>query len=244
MKLQRYGKSLKKAWRRLQKRCLGGRNILVLGDSHCGVFEYCFDQGLLAPHWLNCEIVAGATAWGLNNDLSATRAWRKFDHALQRFAACDVVVIMLGECDCSFALWKKAEHLNVPPETLLDHSLAGIRRLVLRVCEDSPARPRKVILVGAILPTVADAVVPTQDNPLRRAVGASQTERTQLVLAYNEKLGQLAAAMGVAYFDLSVQTMDPARGLVDGRFVARAEDHHLSHPASAPLWSASLLGQL
>lgn len=244
MNLQRYGKSLKKTWRRLQKRWLGGRSILVLGDSHCGVFEYCFDQGLLAPHWLNCEIVAGATAWGLNNDQSTTRAWQKFDHALRRFADCDVVVIMLGECDCSFALWKKAEHLNVPPETLLDHALAGIRRLVLRVREDSPGRLRKIILVGAILPTVADAAVSTQENVLRRAVSASQAERTRLVLAYNEKLGRLAETLGVAYFDLSPQTLDPERGLVDGRFVARAEDHHLSHPASAPLWSASLLKSL
>lgn len=86
MNLQRYGKSLKKTWRRLQKHWLGGRSILVLGDSHCGVFEYCFD--------------------------------------------------------------------------------------------------------------------------------------------------------------LSRQTLDPERALVDERYVARAEDHHLSHPASAPLWSASLLKSL
>lgn len=244
MKLRRYGKSLKKAWRRLQKRWLGGRSILVLGDSHCGVFEYCFDHGLLAPHWLNCEIVAGATAWGLNNDHSATRAWQKFDHALRRFADCDVVVIMLGECDCSFALWKKAERLNVPPETLVDHSLAGIRRLVERVRQDESAVPRRIILVGAILPTVDDTAQTTQENILRRAVNASQAERTRLVLAYNERLGQLAESLGVAYFDLSIQTLDPESGLVDGRFVACAEDHHLSHPSSAQLWSASLLSKL
>lgn len=244
MNLRRYGKSLKKTWRRLQKRWLGGRSILVLGDSHCGVFEYCFDHGLLAPHWLNCEIVAGATAWGLNNDHSATRAWQKFDHALQRFADCDVVVIMLGECDCSFALWKKAERLNVPPETLLDHALAGIRRLVERVRQDAAAVPRKIIVVGAILPTVDDAAVTIQENVLRRSVSASQAARTRLVLAYNERLGQLAETLGVAYFDLSIQTSDPESGLVDGRFVAGADDHHLSHPASAPLWSARLLSQL
>lgn len=244
MNLQRYRKSLKKAWRRLQKRLRGGRNILVLGDSHCGVFEYCFDRGLLAPHWLNCEIVAGATAWGLNNDHSATQAWQKFDHALQRFADCDVVVIMLGECDCSFALWKKAECLDVPPEILLDYALGGIRRLVQRVHEDSPARPRKIILVGAILPTVNDGAVSTQENLLRRTVNALQVERTRLVLSYNEKLCQLAESLGVAYFDLSLQTMDPERRLVDERFVACPEDHHLSHPASGPLWAASLLSQL
>lgn len=244
MNIQRYRKSFKKFWRRLQTRFLGGRSILVLGDSHCGAFEYCFDQGLLAPHWLNCEIAGGATAYGLNNDLSVTQAWQKFDHALQRFASFDVVVIMLGECDCSFALWKKAERLNVPPETLLDHSLAGIHRLVRRVREDSMARPKKIVLVGAILPTIDDESAPTQGNMMRRTVSASQAERTRLVLAYNEKLVQLADTLGVAYFDLSIQTMDPRSGLIDGRFVASADDHHLSNPASAPLYSANLLNIL
>lgn len=244
MSLQRYMKSLKKLWRRLQSRMFNGRSILVLGDSHCGVFEYCFDRGLLTPHWLNCEIVAGATAYGLNVDTSATQGWQKFDSALRRFADCDVVVIMLGECDCSFALWKKAEQLNLDPASLIDHSLAGIRRLVRRIRDESSSPGRKIVLAGAILPTVSDSAAWRQENQLRREITASQVERTQLVLAFNEKLKRLAGELDLAYFDLTAQTLDSATGLVDEHFAASAEDHHLSHPASALLWSASLVKTL
>lgn len=240
MSLQRYRKSLGKAWRRVENRLRRGRRVLVLGDSHCGVFEYCFDHGLLAPHWVNCEIAGGATAYGLNNDASASGAWQKFDRALQRFADFDVVVIMLGECDCSFALWKKAERSAVAPETLIGHSLAGIRRLIGRIRDDTAVPGRQIIVAGAILPTVDDGTAARQGNLLRREIKASQAERTRLVLAFNEQLGRLAAELGVAYFDLTAQTRDPASGLIDRRFVADPEDHHISHPASARLWSGTL----
>jgi lysophospholipase L1-like esterase len=241
MSLKRYRKSLKKLWRRLQRYLLGGRRILVLGDSHCGIFEYCFDHGMLVPHWLNCDIVGGATAYGLNNDASVTQAWQKFDHALRRFASYDVVVIMLGECDCSFALWKKAQHLNVPPESLIEHSLAGIRRLVLKIRNAPKSNVRTIILAGAILPTVDDLSTPIQDNELRREVGASQAQRTALVLAFNEKLEQQAATLDIPYFDLTAQIIDRETGLIDQRFVGRADDHHLSFPAGAQLYCSALL---
>ena len=159
MKLQRYKKSMKKVWRRLQACLCHGKRILVLGDSHCGVFEYSFDHGYLAPHLVNCEIVAGATAYGLNSDSSVTQSWQKFDRALQRFANFEVVVIMLGECDCSFALWKKAERLRVSPESMIEHSLMGIQRLLTRIQNDPSHSGKTIVLAGAILPTIADSAV-------------------------------------------------------------------------------------
>lgn len=235
----RYQKSLLKLWRRLQKRVLGGNKVLLLGDSHCGIFEYCFDQGLLVPHWINCEIVAGATAYGLLNENSTTQAWAKFDCALKRFRDFDAVVIMLGECDCSYALWRKAENLGVAPEALIETSLSGIRKLVARIRDGSRGNQR-ILVAGAPLPTVDDSSAPIQDNELRREIGASQVRRTELVLTFNARLEMLARELRVGYFDLTVQTMNPATGLVDRRLVGRAGDHHLSHPASAPLWSAAL----
>lgn len=242
MRLARYRKSLRKAMRRLQNKLLGGRRILVIGDSHGGVFEYCFDHGLLAPHWLNCEIVPGATAYGLNNDASQTRAWEKFDRALRRFDHFDVVAVVLGECDCSYALWRKAEACGQPPATLIERSLLGLRRLHERIMDTDAGK--KVILVGAPLPTVDDASAACQENVLRREIGATLRERTELVLNFNVALQKLAKEIGVVYFDLSDRLLDPATGLVDRNYCAAPEDHHLSHPASAALWAESLLKHL
>lgn len=241
MRLERYRKSLKKLKRRLQNRLRGGRRILVLGDSHCAVFEYCFDHGLLAPHWLNAEIVGGATAGGLNNDRSASGAWQKFGHALRRYADFDVIVLMVGECDCSYALWKKSERDGVAPERLIEHSLAGVARLIGHIRAARPRGIHRIILVGAILPTVDDAHAPSQDNLLRREITASQAARTQLVLAYNRGLQGLAEARDVACLDITAAILDPRTGLIDRRFVERADDHHLSPAATAQFWSSSLM---
>jgi hypothetical protein len=241
MIFRRYRKSLKKIWRRVENRFFGGKRILVLGDSHCGVFEYSFDHGFLAPHLLNCEIVAGATAYGLNGEHSVTQAWQKFDGALLRFNNADTIVIVLGECDCSFALWARGLRLEVAPATLIGDSLAGLRRLLGRIKDDPRLVGKQVILIGAILPTVADDSLAIQENILRRSIGASQLERTRLVLEYNDRLSQMATELGLTYFDLTEQTRNSETGMVDARFVARPDDHHLSHSASGPLWSKRLL---
>lgn len=75
---------------------------------------------------------------------------------------------------------------------------------------------------------------------MRRSVVASQKARTQLVLRYNDSLRTLAAELGVGYFDFTRETMNPESGLVDGRFLASPEDHHLSYEASAVLWATGL----
>lgn len=238
----RLQKSARKLWKRLINRLAGGRRILVIGDSHGGVFEYCFDHDLLTPHLVNCEIVAGATAYGLNNDQSATGAWQKFTAALERFSRFDVVVIVLGECDCSYALWKKAESLHLPPAELIPRSLQGIRRLVARVGQNQAVR--RIVLVGASLPSIEDGMLAVQENLLRREIAATQKERTALVLEFNRRLAELAAELNVGYFDLTGQTMNLQTGLLDRRYAAGGDDHHLSHPASGALWAETLRGVL
>lgn len=235
-------KSASKFWRRVVNRLAKGRRILVIGDSHGGIFEYCFDRGLLSPHWLNCEIVAGATAYGLNNDHAATGAWHKFSAALERFSRFDVVVIVLGECDCSYALWKKAESCSIVPTKLIAHSLRGISRLVAKI-SSSPC-VRRIILVGACLPSIEDRMASSQENVLRREIAATQRERTNLVLEYNRRLAGLAEELGVKYFDLTDETMDKQTGLLSRSYAAGPDDHHLSHSASGLLWTKALQGVL
>jgi len=215
---------------------------LVIGDSHGGIFEYCFDQGLLFPHLLNCEIVAGATAYGLNNDQATTGAWQKFSVALERFSRFDVVVIVLGECDCSYALWKKAESSSTTPTEWIAHSLQGISRLVAKV-SDNPC-VRRIILVGACLPSIEDCMASSQENILRREITATQWERTNLVLEYNRRLAKLAEALGVKYFDLTNETVDEHTGLLSRCYAAGPDDHHLSHLTSGSLWAKALRGVL
>lgn len=86
-----------------------GKKILVLSDSHGGVFEYIHDNNLLFPHYINAEIIGGATAYGLANENSTTNSFNRFINAVKKFKEYDIVLIQLGEVDCSFILWEKAK---------------------------------------------------------------------------------------------------------------------------------------
>lgn len=236
--MNKYLKSARKLLAKARCRFAGGKKILVLCDSHGGVLEYIHDHGLLAPHYINCEVVGGATAYGLNNDKSKTQAFLKFSHALKRFPAFDVVGIMLGEVDCSVALWAVAEKRGVAADELIPHVMQGYQRLIdfLRASDKS-----QIILFGSILPTVSDAQKASQADSMRRNVRASQQQTTALVLAVNEQLKKLALANGVAYIDITEETLDKKTGLVNGDFlISERVDHHQSQSMTAPLWCREL----
>jgi hypothetical protein len=242
MSLAKFGKSAAKAFRRVRRACLGGHRILILGDSHAGVFEYIFDRDLLAPHVVNCEIVGGATACGLNNDRSLTGAFTIYQRSLQRFADFDVVVVMLGEVDCSFALWNRARHRGESVLEQIPRAIQGIERLL--DWGSSQNGRLRFVLAGSILPTVKDDQI-DQQYEARRSLRVPQSERTALVLAYNEALNGLATRRGLSYIDITAATRDPVSGLVRDDFLVRdAVDIHQSQPATAGLWVREIRGVL
>jgi len=232
-------KSLQKLARRWRCRFLGGHRILVLGDSHAGVFEYLFDHDLLPPHLLNCDIVGGATAYGLNNDHSVTGAFLKYQHALRRFFEYDVVIVMLGEVDCSFALWHRASQRGEPVAAQIPRAIQGICRLLDWGQAEYPQR--RFVLAGSILPTIKDYQITEQEFALRRQNPMTQRERTALVLRFNEALAELAALRRLPYIDITAETLDSASGVVGDQFlVEQGIDHHQSQARTAPLWTARL----
>ncbi len=231
--MHKYKKSLLKLYRQLRCTLLGGCRILVLGDSHTGVFEYIFDHDLLSPHLINCEVVGGATAGGLNNDHSLTGAFKKYQAALKRFHAYRVVAIMLGEVDCSYTAWQRTA--NASPCAQIPHAIRGIERLLDWAQSDD--RQRQFILAGAILPTVKDHQIDLQSQELRRTVRASQRQRSELVLAFNAAVKALAIRRQLAYIEITTPTLDPQRGVISDQFLVQEQiDHHQSQAMTAGLW--------
>jgi hypothetical protein len=202
------------------------------------VLEYIHDHGLLRPHLINCEIVGGATAYGLGNDASITQAYSKFTRAVARFADYDTILLMLGEVDCCVSMWNRAARRQEPVFEQIDPALAGIQRLIdwLRA-----QGKRDIVILGSILPTVADHECALQLDAMRRAIGAGQRQRTELVLEFNARLRALAERNGLPYVDLTAETLNGESGLVDAAYLIEgAVDHHLAQDKSAPLWAAKL----
>jgi len=237
--LAKWKKSLRKTYQRVQCRLFRGEKILVLSDSHGGVFEYIHDHFLLTPHLINCEIVGGATAYGLSKENSTTKSFSKFTSALKRFSDYNTIIVLLGEVDCSFVLWNKAIQKGGGVEEQIIDALRGYRKLLEYLQRE---KGKRVFIAGAPLPTIKDHQRELQELELRRQVKATQRERTELVLKLNKRLETLALEFSFGYFDITQETYDFSSGTIKEEFLIKDRiDHHQSQEATAPFWREKIL---
>lgn len=230
-------KSLKKRGQKFKRFLFNGKNILILSDSHGGVFEYIHDNHLLAPHYINAEIIGGATAYGLSKETSSTNAFEKFIQGIKRFRNYTTILIQLGEVDCSFILWKKAEAKNKTPEEMIQYSINGYEKLINKLTELKKA----IIISGAILPTLKDNEKAGETAQLRNTINATQKERTNLILQFNLELQKLAKKHNLIYIDITDETLDKDTQVIATQYVRKDKiDHHQSFQATAPIWVKKL----
>lgn len=179
--------------------------------------------------------IGGATAMGLCNPKSQTNALPVFEEYLRAFPGEDVLV-MMGEVDCGFLIWWRAQTKGLSVESQLQQSLARYQAFVRGLQRDQG----RVVVVSAPLPTLPDDAPPGPVADARREVRASQRQRTDLTLRYNDRMARWAEAEDVTYVDVSDELLDPATNLIHERF--RRPDpgnHHLADgPYAAVLESA------
>lgn len=211
----------------------------MLGDSHCGVFEFCFDNGLLGRHLINCEIVGGATATGLANPRSTSGARARFEGAVLRYRRFDTIFLMLGEVDCSVTFWLLAARSAQAATDFIPRAVQNIAGMVEWIRKQVPGKA--IFLVAAPLPSVTDEQSGQQELPLRQRIGASLAQRTALVHAYNRALHALARQQGLGWIDTIPDLLDPSTGLLDRRFCHEDRvDHHHCFEKTAPVWRKHL----
>jgi hypothetical protein len=235
--LSKIKKSLQKRYRELINYFQNGKKILVLSDSHGGVFEYINDHNLILPHLINVKVVGGATAYGLNNSNSSSQTLKHFLSELNRFKTYNTIIIQLGEVDCAYILWKKAQDYK---NSAYDNISISIRGYELLIKELLPYNKR-IILSGAILPTVKDGQKNSSEVALRDTISTTQLERTNLTLKFNEQLKLLAIKYSLDYIDITEETMNKDTNVVDDKFIIKDKvDHHQSQENTALLWSSKL----
>ena len=216
----------------LQSHLFNGKRILILGDSHAGVFEEMFNQGYFKKNFVSCEIVGGATAYGINNAQSLSQAHTKFKKAVKRFHYCETVAIMLGEVDCSIALWVIAEKNQQSPDDLLDHIVDKVNQFLKQHLNN-----KKIIILAASLPTVFDHQIDDQVYLPRKGKQYPHQQRTKLVISLNQKLDEMARQNGYAYLDITDAILDKKTGLISTDYVKQDMiDHHLSFSTTYDLW--------
>src|SRR4029077_8315317 len=130
-------------------RLLRRQHVLCLGDSHLGAIPGASVRGI----WLRPFGIGGATASGIQNPASRTRARELFEARLSLAPRWQHLLLGLGEGDCGFVIWHRAEAHGLAVFEQLDDTLDKYAAFIGEVLGSGF---RSVSVLSATLPTVAD----------------------------------------------------------------------------------------
>jgi hypothetical protein len=209
--------------------------VHIISDSHGEAFEY-LNWTKLNINPIYC-IVQGATASGLANPNSKTKALPIFlNHIKKRIKKIDRIIFQLGEIDCGFTIWLRAEKKGIPIEEQLKITIDNYSKL-LTEAQNRVLNP--IIITSAILPTIEDGQDFGEIANLRKEVKATQLERTQLTLKFNQLIKDVCMQNDYTFIDLDLYILNKNTSLVKKEYKNNNKlDHHL-----APKKLAILLNQ-
>ncbi|AWB08114.1 hypothetical protein A6A40_24080 (plasmid) [Azospirillum humicireducens] len=208
-----------------------------VGDSHVQAFEIAATLGLFRrqSHFL---IVPGATAVGLRNPESHTQAIAHFQKALLPVLPGVMPVIQLGEVDCGFVIWWRAQTLGESVDAQLAASIEAYACFIDTLIDAGYSR---VVVTGAVPPTIPDNHRQGAVARARHTVSASLRERTDLTMRYNRQLAAEAARRRIPYTDISARVLDAGTGLIaDAYRSPNPRDHHLHPIQGAHAWAEAI----
>ena len=218
------------------------RVLYFIGDSHVMTPFAGVEAGLFKPYACRVEQVGGATAVGLRHPFSQTQALPIFQERLTPLDPQVTPVFQLGEVDCGFVIWVRAQRHGESVLEQLDASLEAYQGFLLWARNFGY---RDVVVSSATLPTIRDGQLEGEVSHLRHEVKASQRDRTDLTLEYNLRLGAFCAAAGFRFADLTPHLLDPSTQLLAERFRhPNPLDHHLNPDEAAPVWASVVLEAL
>jgi hypothetical protein len=200
----------------------------AIGDSHVDVF-WDMEFSPLYFWWakIKIKVVHGATATGLENPNSKTKAKENFKEYIQNeVRKNDIVVFQLGEVDCGFAIWYRSKKHNLSVEDQVNMALNNYMALV-QLAEDKEA---KVFVCSTVLPTIQDNQNMGEVANLRKEIDVSLKERTELTLNFNEKIALLLKNKSTTFLNFDDLLLDKKTKLVKTIFLNKdPNNHHLDH---------------
>lgn len=206
------------------------RRVHCIGDSHVGVFEYIASNPVKYKfnkiRFSFCKVY-GATNMGLANPNSKTEAMPIFKSYIKTVKKKDIAILLMGEVDCGFVIWYRAEKHGLSIDTQLETSLSNYKKFILDICN---ILNKNVIICSVPLPTIKDGQTIGDIANKRSSVKASQRDRTNLTLKYNAYLQKFCENINLHYLDFEHETLDPVTGMVSDVFLNETgTDHHLSN---------------
>ena len=205
----------------------GKKHILCLGDSHIRVFRYLSKYRCPPNCHFDVVSVVGATAQGAVNPNSKTNALSIFRQRLYNIKSWQYIFLQLGEVDCGFVIWYRANKYGNSVQSQLNRSIDNyclfLREVQAKVGD-------KVFVLSAPLPTIQDNQSWGNVANARKEVNASQRERTNLTMQYNQKLMLKCQSLGINFLDITSEQIDSEKGVIKDKFINHDRlDHHLNN---------------
>jgi hypothetical protein len=217
------------------RRSFGCQIFHFVGDSHLKSLLPAL-RPILRTSKVLCRscIVEGATASGLPNPNSATQAGRKFVEYLQAFTApADTKLFCLGEVDCGFIIWLRAQRNGTSPISEMRYALEHYEELLKAA---SAGRPERVLVLSAPLPTIRDNQQWGIVANARRDVRATIIQRTRLTNDFNSELKEICERRGFRGLFVNDKMIDPSTGIVHDKYLNENPlDHHMNPASVAPI---------
>jgi hypothetical protein len=221
-------------------RMTGVKTIHCIGDSHTAVFEYVAKSRIWWHTKFSYCIVQGATAMGLANPHSQTQALPIFQEYLQTKHCDDHLILCLGEVDCGFVIWYRAQKYGLTIQEQFETSL----RNYLDFVDWCHAQGFSTIAICSVpLPTISD----DQDwgeiaTNRRKEIKATLRERTDLTREYNRRLLDYCNKTNVRYLDFESETLDAQTQVIKSYYLnSNPLDHHLEPTRLGELIIARLI---
>jgi hypothetical protein len=221
-----------------QSRAHSDKTLFFLGDSHVLTVQDAFERNCFPGRQARFVAVGGATAVGLRHPVSKTQALAHFRRRLLPRRTGVIPIFQIGEVDCGFVMWVRAEKNGEPIAEQVDQSVRAYGAFLHDIRQ---AGYQRVVATSAVLPTILDGQLDGEVAQLRKQVRATLQERTQLTLQYNESLRSAAESAGAHFLDLTPYLINPKTGLIDDRFRHPDRNNHHLHPVTGGnMWAEAI----
>jgi hypothetical protein len=216
---------LKSAANSLLLRITHAPGLHCLGDSHAAMFQTVAKRHFWWHTRFAFCIVQGATATGLANPNSQTQAYPIFQKYLRSISAQNDLLFCLGEVDCGFVIWYRAEKYG---ESIDSQMALATQRYSDLIKEAMEMGFRNITICSTPLPTILDGQDWGEVANKRKEISANLIDRTRLTLKFNAAMRSFAAEQGLKYMNLDAVLYDPSTGILRDEFRNRNRlDHHL-----------------
>jgi hypothetical protein len=194
--------------------------VVIVGDSHAFVFDRYQFKKAFPKYFFSMAIVRGATVSGLKNPRSKTQAMPIFRSKIQNSKA-KIAIVLLGEVDTGFVIWYRAEKYQTPVESMLEMAVKNYCNLLTEISQKA-----RVICISTPLPTIEDDNDWGEIANLRKEVKATQLQRTNLTLEFNQAMQTFCTENNMIYISLDRDSLGE-NGLVDPYLLNKdRNDHH------------------